>query len=194
MSSTVCHICPQSDVEALIPDVSNKVEQSDIEAAISNITTEYLPRTGGTLTGSFVIQKDDVSVPAFDVSASASNSRDLFKLKSFNSENKSATFGATQSLWELAWEFGGEEDFAWIYNDTNKVFSITKDGPACSQLHIGSFDSNGTNGRVMSANTIEVGERIRKFEQVFEEMRAAVVSATDLNSLKLGLMNALTNV
>ncbi len=34
-------------VEAQIPDVSNFLVQQDIVDAISNITTEYLPRTGG---------------------------------------------------------------------------------------------------------------------------------------------------
>ncbi len=184
----------QADIEALMPDISNKIEQADIDQSIANITTEYLPKAGGTLTGSFVIEKEDVSLPAFDVSSSASNSRDLFKLASFNSTNAAATFGATADLWELAWKFGSEEDFAWIYNDTDKVFSITKEGPACSQLHIGTFATNTESGRQLSANTIEVGERIRKFEQVFADMRSAVVSATDVDTLKSGLISALTNV
>ena len=184
----------QAAIQALIPDISNKVEQADIDQSIANITTEYLPKAGGTLTGSFVIEKEDVSLAAFDVSSSASNSRDLFKLTSFNSANTTATFGATTNLWELAWKFGSEEDFAWIYNDTNKVFSITKEGPACSQLHIGTIAPNSASGRELSANTIEVGERIHKFEQVFADMRSAVVSATDVDTLKSGLIAALTNV
>ena len=94
-------------VAGIIPDVSSKVEQSDIDASIANITTEYLPRTGGTLTGSFVIQKEDVGLPAFDLSGSNTNSRQLFKLKSYNSADKTTTFGATNKLvgsrMELQW-------------------------------------------------------------------------------------------
>ena len=60
-----------SDVTPLIPDVSTFITQADVDASIDNITTEYLPRTGGTLTGSFVVQKEDYSLPAFDFSTAS---------------------------------------------------------------------------------------------------------------------------
>ena len=181
-------------VADLIPDISNKVEQSDIDASIAGITTEYLPRTGGTLTGSFVIQKEDVGLPAFDVSASNSNSRQLFKLKSYNSADKTTTFGATNNWWEVAWNFDGNEDFAWIYNDSSKVFSINKYGAACSQLIIGDFAENTAAGRQMTGNTIDVGERIAKYDQVFADMKNAIAGSTDFLSLKNNLYTVLSNV
>ena len=178
----------------LIPNVSSFVEQSDIDASIANITTEYLPRTGGTLTGSFVIEKEDVGLPAFDVSASNSNSRQLFKLKSYNSADKTTNFGATNNWWEVAWNFSGDEDFAWVYNDTNKVFSINKYGAACSQLVIGDFAENTQNGRQMTGNTIDVGERLAKYEQAFADLATAIGNSTDFLSLKNNLFTVLTNV
>ena len=87
-----------SDITPLIPDVSAKVEMSDIEQAITNITTEYLPRSGGTLDGSFVINKSDVNTPAFDVSSNWYNSQNLFKLQSYSPTSATATFGATDNL------------------------------------------------------------------------------------------------
>ena len=62
-----------------VPDVSAFVTQQHIDQSIGNITVEYLPRAGGTLTGSFVIEKEDVGLPAFDVSSSPAYSADLFK-------------------------------------------------------------------------------------------------------------------
>ena len=182
-----------SDITPLIPDVSAKVEQSDIEAAIENITVEYLPRSGGTLDGSFIINKSDVNSPAFDVSNSWYNSQQLFKLQSYSPTQATATFGATENWWEYAWKFDGEEDFAWIYADTNKVFSVTKDGPACSQLHIGTFQENTANGRYL-VNRIEVGEELRNYKQTFADIKQAVLASTDFNSLKTGLAQALSNV
>ena len=177
-----------------VPDVSAFVTQQHIDQSIGNITVEYLPRAGGTLTGSFVIEKEDVGLPAFDVSSSPAYSADLFKLQSYNSQSKTTTFGATNNWWEVAWNFEGHEDFAWVYNDTDKVFSITKDGPACSRLIIGHFDDNTDQGRQMVGNTIDVGERITKYEQVFANLRNAVLSSTDYASLKSKLLTALTNV
>ena len=182
-----------SDITPLIPDVSDKVEQSDIDAAIAGITVDYLPRTGGTVDGSFVVNKSDVSAPAFDVSSNWYNSQNLFKLQSYSPTNATATFGATDNWWEYAWNFDGNEDFAWVYADTNKVFSVTKDGPACSQLHIGTFDENTTDGRVL-INRMEVGAELRNYKQTFADIKQAVLTSTDFDSLKTGLLQALSNV
>ena len=182
-----------SDITPLIPDVSAKVEMTDVEQAIANITTEYLPRNGGTVDGSFVINKSDVNTPAFDVSSNWYNSQNLFKLQSYSPSSSTATFGATENWWEYAWKFDGEEDFAWVYADTNKVFSISKDGPACSQLYIGTFQENDSNGRYL-VNRMEVGEELRNYKQLFVDIKQAVLTSNDFDSLKTSLMSALSNV
>ena len=182
-----------SDVIGVLPDISNKVEQADIDASISSITQNFLPRNGGTIDGSFVVNKADISQAAFDVSSSWWNSKDLFKLKSYSPDNSVATFGATDQFWQYAWQFAGEEDFAWIHGDAGKVFSISKDGPACSQLHIGNFGTNTADGRVIN-NRIEVGERLRKYDQVFTDIRVAVNDSTDFDSLKTNLLQALSGL
>ena len=182
-----------TDVLGVLPDISNKVEQADIDASVSAITQNFLPRNGGTIDGSFVVNKADISQPAFDVSSSWWNSKDLFKLKSYSPDNSVATFGATDQFWQYAWQFAGEEDFAWIHGDAGKVFSISKDGPACSQLHIGNFGTNTADGRVIN-NRIEVGERLRKYDQVFTDIRVAVNDSTDFDSLKANLLQALSGL
>ena len=181
-------------VEAKIPSVASFVTQDDITAAINNITTEYLPRTGGTLTGSFVMQKTDYSKAGLDFSTSPSNSKNAFKFQAVAPTTLNySTFGTTEKFWEQAWNFSAEEDFCWIYSDTNKVFSITKDGPACSQLYIGDFGENDINGRVIH-NKIDVKERLNTYQTAFESIRQGVSNATDFDTLKANILSALANV
>ena len=180
-------------VEAQIPDVSNFLVQQDVADAISNITTEYLPRTGGVLTGSFRLQKNDYALPSLDFSGASWYSRKAFQLTANAPTSADTTFGTTDNPWEYAWEFGADEDFCWIYNDTNKVFSITKEGPACSTLYLGDIGDNTNNGRVIH-NKIDVKERLNTYQTALESIRQAVSSSTDYASLKSGLLTALANV
>ena len=146
-----------------IPDVSSYVTQQNIDSSIENITTEYLPRTGGTVDGSFVIQKTDYSAPAFDFSSATWNSSNAFQFKTNGPGATTAQFGTNDNPWEYAWDFSSEEDFCWVYNNANKVFSITKEGPACSTLYLGDFQPNNNNGRVIS-NKIDVKERLNAYQ------------------------------
>ena len=181
-------------VEAAIPDVSSFTTQTDINASIANITTDYLPRNGGTLKGSFVIEKQDYDLPAFDMSGASWHSRYAFKLAANAPvDGYTSTFGTTDALWEYAWNFNEEEDFCWIYNDTNKVFSITKEGPACSTLVLGDFGNNTANGRVIH-NKIDVKDRLNTYQAAFEQMRQGVSNATDFDSLKANILSALASV
>ena len=197
LTSRVDSLPTASELDAVrdsIPNVSGFVTQDDINASIAGITTDYLPRTGGELTGSFIINKTDYSNPALDFSSSPANSKDAFKFQALApSANNFSTFGITDNLWEHAWQFASDEDFCWIYNDSNKVFSITKEGPACSQLYIGDFGQNNNNGRVIS-NRIDVRDRLTTYQSAFEQIRQAVSSSTDYESLKAGLLTALSIV
>ena len=182
-----------NDILAIQPDISNKVEQEDIDASIAAITPNFLSVNGGTVDGQIIVNKADISKPAFDVSSEWWNSQQLFKLKSNSPNNAVATFGSTGQFWQYAWDFAGEEDFAWVHADAGKVFSISKDGPACSQLHIGTFGTNTADGRVVN-NKIEVGESLRKYKQAFTDIRVAVNDSTDFDSLKANLLQALSGL
>ena len=179
-----------SDVTALIPDISNKVEQSDIDAAVNTVTQNFLPRTGGTIDGSFVINKTDPTTPTFDVSGHWWHSQDLFKLQSYSQANETSTFGATDQWYQYAWKYGSNEEYAWVHDTNDKVFSINKDGPACSQLFIGSFQPNTTDGRVMHGSTKEVGAELTRIDQELNGIDTNITSIgaditainTDLNS------------
>ena len=180
-------------VAAQIPNVSSFIVQQNVTDAIENITTEYLPRTGGVLTGSFQLQKNDYGLPSLDFSGASWYSRKAFKLTANAQTPADTTFGTTDNPWEYAWEFGADEDFCWIYNDTNKVFSINKEGPACSTIYLGDLGDNTNNGRVIH-NKIDVKERLNTYQTAFQNVRQAVSSSTDHASLKSGLLTALATV
>jgi hypothetical protein len=175
------------------PNLSPFVTQYDIDTSINSITTEYLPRTGGTLTGAFVVEKTQADKPAFDFSKSKWYSSNTHKYQTNSEANNYVTFGTTQKPWEYAWDFSSEEDFCWVFNDSNKVFSITKDGPACSQLYIGDFGENTEQGREVR-NKIDVKDRLIKYQLAFTEMRQGVASATDFDELKANILSALAIV
>ena len=192
--NTKASIAELDAVQSSIPDVSSFTTQAHIDASIANITANYLPRDGGIVRGSFIIEKQDYDLPAFDMSGASWHSRHAFKLAA-NAPvtGYTSTFGTTDAMWEYAWKFNQDEDFCWIYNDTNKVFSITKDGPACSTLVLGDFGDNGNNGRVIH-NKIDVKERLNTYQAAFEQMRQGVSNATDFDSLKANILSALASV
>ena len=103
------------------------------------------------------------------------------------------TFGTTRACQvSLAWNFEGDEDFCWIYNDSNKVFSITKEGPACSTLILGDIGSHN-NGRYIH-NKIDVKERLNSYRAAFQQMRQGISDATDFDTLKANILSALASV
>ena len=182
------------EIRALIPDVAAFVTQTDINTSVNNITNNFLPKGGGILTGSFVFNKVNYDQPALDFSLTPTTSKEAFKFQSLApTPNNFSSFGSTSSFWEQAWQFAADEDFCWIYNNSNKVFSITKEGPACTQLYLGDFGTNTSNGRVIR-NKIDVRERLTTYQTALQQVRQAVSSATDFDSLKSGLLTALANV
>jgi len=161
---------------AQIPDVSTFVTQSDIDTSVSDITANFIPRSGGTIDGQFVINKSDINQPAFDVSSSWYNSKDLLKLKSYSNDNLTATFGATDQYWEYAWNFTSHEDFAWVHSG-NKVFSIAESGAACTDLYLTEFLQNTTNGRVLR-NRVNVREKLAKHDTEITAIKSNITALT----------------
>ena len=183
-----------SAVEQSIPDVSEYVTAQDITEAISNITTEFLPRTGGVLSGSFTLNKQDFDLPALNFSTAITDSKNAFKFKTVSPTNNDyVTFGVNDNFWEYAWQFESEENFCWIYNNSDTVFSITKEGPACSTLYLGDIGDTTNTGRVIH-NKIDVKERLNTYQTAFEQMRQGVSNATDFDSLKANILSALASV
>jgi hypothetical protein len=166
-------------VEDLIPDISNKVEQSDIDTSISNITTSYLPRDGGTLTGAFSLQNADTANATFDFSDQSWYAQNAIKLKAYSGAVGSdyATFGSTNNFWEYAWEFDSNEDFCYKHGTNGKVFSVNKDGAYAKNLIIADFNENTTQG-LRPTNTVDVKAKLASHDTSISSM------LTDITALQ----------
>ena len=167
--------------------------KADLNQRLENLSDNFLTYSGGTLSGSLKVNKVNISQPAIDFSDSPAAGKPAFKFATQNPGGSSyATFGTTNKHWEYAWQFTSDEDFCWMHDD-NKVFSITKEGPACSTLYLGSSISTDHNGRYIS-NKIDVRERLEMYQTAFTNLRQGVFAANDFETLKANILSALASV
>ena len=174
-------------VKATIPDEESLSTKSELSKRITSLDNKiknkkYLSQKGGDIFGRFEIKNSDVALPTFDFSASASDSQKALRFKSNTGEDSIVDFGTTQSFWEYAWEFNGQEDFCWNGPD-GKVFSVDRHGAACTKLIIGQFSENNERGRVVH-NHVDVGERLHAYQTTFEGIRAALANSEDFDTFK----------
>lgn len=180
-------------VSESIPSIAGLAKSSDVTDEITAATAAFLPRTGGRFTGSIQMDKTDLSKAGFDFSTQVASGHKAFSFKTNAPQEEYASFGTTDNWWEYAWKFEAEEDFCWIFNDREKVFSITKDGPACSTLILGDISDNTEYGRVIH-NKIDLKERLAVYQEAFETMRQGIATSTDFDSLKTSLLTALNSI
>lgn len=185
----------ETAITAALPNVSEFVTQEDITNSINNITTQYLPRNGGVLQGAFTLENANVDKATFDFSTNKWNGRTSHKYQTNTTDGSISytTFGTNMKPWEYSWAFNSNEDFCWVYNDTNKVFSITKEGPACSELYLGSIMPENGNGRQI-ANKIGVKDKLIKYETAFASLRSGAASATNFDELKANILSSLSSI
>ena len=169
---------PEFDQIATLTEVRKSIDEVKQSIADAN----YVSDKGGDIAGRFQIKNADIELPSLDFSASPSDSQRAFRFKSNAAQETTVDFGTTESFWEYAWEFSEKEDFCWI-GKKGKVFSIDQDGAACTKLLIGQFSDNNENGRVVS-NSVDVGERLNKYQHAFEGIREALSVSTDFDSFK----------
>ena len=196
LTASVASKVTQEQLQAVADTVPNPAllaKHTDVAAAIAGITVDYLPRDGGVVNGSFIVNKTSYNEPAFDFSQESWSSVNALKFKTNSPAEDTTTFGTTPHAYEYAWNFSSNEDFCWVYNDSNKVFSITNEGPACSTIYFGDIQQNDNNGRVIF-NKIDVKERLNTYQTAFEQVRQGVANATDFDSLKANILSALASV
>ena len=182
-----------AEVTALIPDISGKANTAELQAFIATAAQNYFPRLGGTLDGTFGMRKADISLPSFDFSNAHYYGNKVFKFKTNSVTDQYVEFGTNTKPWEYAWQFGANEDFCWKHNDAGKVFSISEQGPACEKLTIGSFGANTNAGRNVSTG-MEVGERLRTYENTFRFIKQAASHSADFDIFKSKLIEALASI
>jgi len=167
-------------VQALIPDISGKLDTSTFSAYQTSVSTSYLPTSGGTLTGNLAMNKSDTSLPSFDFSGDANYGRKIFKTKAYAATDNYSTFGTNTNHWEYAWEFAGNEDFCWKHGTHGKQFSITKEGATSNNLYIADFQTNTSSGRSV-INVIDVKSKLNTLD-------------TDISTAQQDIQDIKTNI
>tara|TARA_R100001082_G_C4365728_1_gene161835 strand:- start:3990 stop:6029 length:2040 start_codon:yes stop_codon:yes gene_type:complete len=158
-----------------VPDISGKLDTSTHTAYVSTVGSTYLPFTGGTLTGTLTINPSLSNTPTLDFSANSANAQDILKLQATGATGNYTTLGTTSNNWEVAWEFNSNEDFCWVHNTNGKVFSISKDGPICENITIGTFGTNDSGGVVVT-NEINVKNTITSIQSDISTLQTDVTA------------------
>ena len=182
-----------AEVVSSIPDISNLITEQLVDTKIDQINNRLIPKTGGVLNGRFQMQKADVSLGALDFTRQASDARNAITIKPSDNSDNTISFGTTDTEGEVAFTFKGNEDFCWVYDDTDKVFSIDRSGAAVKNIVLADFGENSSDGRTLH-NKIDVRDRLSKYQSAFEEMRQSISLADDFDELKLALLTALASV
>ena len=182
-----------AEVVSSIPDISNLITEELVNTKIDQINNRLIPNTGGVLNGRFQMQKADVSLGALDFTRQASDARNAITIKPSDNSDNTISFGTTDTEGEVAFTFKGNEDFCWVYDDTDKVFSIDRSGAAVKNIVLADFGENSSDGRTLH-NKIDVRDRLVKYQSVFEELRQSISLSSDFDELKLSLLMALASV
>lgn len=174
-------------IKELIPHIDEVASKENVKKDIDKLQKKikdekFLSQKGGDIFGRFEIKNSDIELPTFDFSATASDSQKALRFKSNTGEETVVDFGTTESFWEYAWEFTSNEDFCWNGPD-GKVFSVDRNGAACTKLLIGQFSQNNERGRVVH-NHVDVGERLNAYQKTFEGLRAALANSEDFDTFK----------
>ena len=164
-----------SAVSSSIPSITGLATQSYVTSAINNITTEYLPKTGGTLSGAFIVQKQDMSNPAFDFSTEKWYGYNTHKYRTNSDVANFSTFGTNEKPFEYAWNFGSNEDFCWKHGTNGKVFSISKTGATAKDVVLADFGENTQSGLALQ-NQISLRAKITEYDSELSTVRADISS------------------
>ena len=156
-----------------IPDISGKVDTSAFTAYQTLATNTFFPKAGGELNGTFTMNKLDIANPSFDFSSSAAVGEKIFKLLPLSGGTNYSEFGTNSNHWEIAWDFGANEDFCYKHATAGKVFSITSDGATATELRLASFGTNDANGQVAN-NVIDVRTKLTSHDTSIASLQTAV--------------------
>jgi hypothetical protein len=172
---------------AAATDAANKQFVDLLRTYVDNT---FVSKSGSTL-NNISIQKSDANSPAIDFSGSPVNGLNAFKFKTFGG-NGSASFGVTVNPNEYAWEFTGDEEFSWI-GSSGKSATINNDGITTKSLTLGTFYRNDNNQQLV-LNKIDVKERLTTYQTALQDIRSALVTATDFDEFKSLAHSALSNI
>ena len=175
---------------ALPTDATDVANKQFVDLLRTYADNTFVSKSASTL-NNISIQKSDANSPAIDFSGTPVNGLNAFKFKTFGGDG-CASFGVTTNPNEYAWEFTGAEEFSWI-GSSGKSATINNDGITAKSLTLGTFFRNDSNQQLV-LNKIDVKERLTTYQTALQDLRSALVTATDFDEFKSLAHSALSNI
>ena len=157
---------------------------------LRSYTDQTFIRKSGSTFSNISINRADLSNAAIDFSQSPTQGINAFKFKTYGGPG-TVSFGLTTKANEYAWEFGGDEEFAWI-GSNGKVATVNKNSLVAKSLVIGDFVPNSDSPLIL--NKIDVKERLTKYQTALQGVRSALTTATTFDEFKTLAHTALSNI
>ena len=157
---------------------------------LRSYTDQTFIRKDGSTLSNIKISRADLSNAAIDFSQSPTQGINAFKFKTYGGPG-TVSFGLTTKANEYAWEFSGNEEFAWI-GSNGKVATVDKNSLVAKSLVIGDFVPNSDSQLIL--NKIDVKERLNNYQTALEGVRSALTTATTFDEFKSLAHTALSNI
>ncbi len=174
-------------------EITNRVTTATFNQKVQELSSDqqnYLLKSGGTFKGQLEIENDDISKAGIDFSASPVNSSSALKFQTHGEEI--LEIGTMTTPRQFGFNTTGKQEIA-VVNDGIKQLSVTKNGLYTNQLKLVDFHENSSDGLVVS-NTIDIRERLVKYQQAFESMRQSVVLSETFDEFKVHLSEILSKL
>ena len=157
---------------------------------LRSYTDQTFIRKSNSTLSNISINRADLSNAAIDFSQSPTQGINAFKFKTYGGPG-TVSFGLTTKANEYAWEFSGDEEFAWI-GSSGKVATVNSNSLVAKSLVIGDFVPNSDSPLIL--NKIDVKERLTKYQTALQGVRSALTTATTFDEFKTLAHTALSNI
>ena len=157
---------------------------------LRSYTDQTFIRKSGSTLSNISISRADLANAAIDFSQSPTQGINAFKFKTYGGPG-TVSFGLTTKANEYAWEFSGDEEFAWI-GSNGKVATVNKNSLVAKDLLIGDFVPNSDEPLIL--NKIDVKERLTNYQTALQGVRSALTTATTFDEFKTLAHTALSNI
>ena len=107
-------------------------------------------------------------------------------------EIQRATVGSNEEKHQLAVDITANQELAVIHEGSKKL-SVNAGGMYATEFKLSDFLSNDDTG-MKAINIIDVKERLKKYQQTFEDIRSALVLQETFDDFKVSLAQILSRV
>jgi hypothetical protein len=171
---------------------NDAVRNTEFQSFKQEVASNYIPISNPVFNG-LVVERDDMGVAGIKITGGAAGGCKAIEINTNRYTGTNATFGQTANPGEVAWQFGGDENFSWIHETTGKQLRIDKDEVVAAKLTIGLF-SKDVNGNDVITNKIDVKEQLIALQTALQGVRSALSNSTSFEEFKTAVLTPLIGI